>query len=302
MYDVIVIGGGPAGLTAGLFAVRKGLNTLIIDNPEQPPQTSYAKDVENYPGIKNIDGMELLNRMKDHAISLGCKYLQKTVKNFYLKPRIKKVMVEGNTFKAKTVVIATGSHHKKADVPGEIKFIGKGVSYCATCDAFFFKGKKTVVIGGGNAAVMTALLLKDVGASVSLIHRRDELRADKMIQEKLFKARIPVMWNSVLKRIDGEEKVEKVVVENIRTKRTKEIKTDGVFVLIGQIPTADLAKKAGVVLSHGFIKVNQRKETNLSGVFAAGDVTTTPLKQIISACGDGAIAADSAYKYIKGVK
>ncbi len=302
MYDLIIVGGGPAGLSAGIFAGRNGLKTLILDDPQKPSQMSYATVLENYPGIKETTGPKLLEDMREHAKSVGCEYRAQPVLDFSLKKKTKTVKTGDRHYKCKAVIIATGAQHRKAGVPGEDSLLGKGVSYCPTCDAPLFKDKRVFVIGGSNAAALGALQLKDAGARVKIVHRRDKLRAEHVWAKRLKEEKIPVIWDSVLKEIKGKKKVESVVLKNKKTGEKKGLDVDGVFVTIGQVPTTDLAEKAGVKTVKKHIKTDRYRRTNIKGVFTAGDVHQCPCKQVIVAAASGAVAATSAYQYLKESK
>ncbi|NOZ82192.1 MAG: thioredoxin-disulfide reductase [Candidatus Micrarchaeota archaeon] len=300
VYDVAIIGLGPAGMTAGLFASRRGLKTVIIG--EVPGgQMALAHVVENYPGVERISGKELTEIMKKQCEKFGCEIVVSRVTDLELKGEVKKVKTDTGEFLAKCVILATGGRHRKLNVEGEDKFLGKGVSYCASCDGPFFKGKKVMVIGGSDSAVTTALYLKSIGCDVTLVHRRDSLRAEEANQKKLFESDINILWDSVVERINGDEKVESVVIKNVKTGETREFETAGIFIEIGMVPTVELAKKSGVETDErNFIKVNRKLETNVKGVYAAGEITGC-IPQIVVAAGEGAVAATNAYFYLKGV-
>ena len=301
-YDVIVVGAGPAGATAALYAARYGMSVAFFDTVDPVSQLSLAPKVENYPGFEG-SGFELLERMRNQAIKFGAQY--KFEKVLKLKRENGKfvVITENDVYRAIALIIATGGRHRELGVVGEKEFLGRGVSYCATCDGHFFKGKKVIVVGGGNSAVEDALYLKDLGCDVTLVHRRDELRAEKALQEELFKRKIPVVWNTVVRRIEGGERVERVVLLNRITNEEKVVEVDGVFISVGMRPATDIVMDLGVERdSAGYIKVDRKQRTNVEGVFAAGDCCDNPLKQIVTACGDGAVAANSAYEFVKMMK
>ena len=301
-YDVIVVGAGPAGATAALYAARYGMSVAFFDTVDPVSQLSLAPKVENYPGFEG-SGFELLERMRNQAIKFGAQY--KFEKVLKLKRENGKfvVITENDVYRAIALIIATGGRHRELGVKGEKEFLGRGVSYCATCDGHFFKGKKVIVVGGGNSAVEDALYLKDLGCDVTLVHRRDELRAEKALQEELFKRKIPVVWNTVVRRIEGGERVERVVLLNRVTNEEKVVEVDGVFISVGMRPATDIVMDLGVERdSAGYIKVDRKQRTNVEGVFAAGDCCDNPLKQIVTACGDGAVAANSAYEFVKMMK
>ncbi len=296
IYDVAIIGCGPAGLTAAIYAGRYGLKTIVFEG--MPSQLSTIPFIENYPGFEG-SGYELLEKMKEQA----SKYSEHTFERVV---DIKKdgdlfvLKTDSSEYSARAVIFATGGTHRELGVPGEKEFVGRGVSYCATCDGHFFRGKKVLVVGGGNTAVTDAIYLKEIGCDVTLVHRRDELRAEKALQEELFKRNIPVIWNSVVVRIEGKGRVERVVLHDKKKDEDFVVEVDGVFIAIGIRPQTELAGKIGVERdSRGYIKVDKKQRTNVPGVFAAGDCCDNPLKQVVTACGDGAIAANSAFEYLK---
>ncbi len=299
MYDLIIIGGGPAGLTAGLYASRRNLKCLILSETNGGLM-ALAHWVENYPGVEPINGMDLSDRMKKQAEKFGCEFKPDKVVGFDLKGDEKKVMTHDGQYSAKAIIIATGGHSKKLEVEGEEKFIGKGVSYCATCDGPLFRGKKVAVIGGSDCATSVATYLSEIASETYMIHRRGELRAEEANQEKLRKANVKIIWDSVVESIEGDRFVRKAIVKNIKTGEKTELALDGIFIECGEIPTTDLVKAAGVEVDEkGFVKVNGALETNIKGVFAAGIVTGS-ISQIVIAAGEGARAATSAYTFVKG--
>lgn len=298
MYDLIIIGGGPAGLTAGIFAVRYGLKTLLLAAPGQPSQLALAAEVENYPGFKKIPGVRLLDRMSAHARTAGVEIKSEPVVDIKIK-KDKQLIITGRvSYLTRTTIIATGAAHRKAGIPGETEFLGKGVSYCASCDGVLFKGKPVVVWGGGDSALSAAIYLHDIGCRVTLVHRRAELRATAALVDKAKKVGVQFVLGRTIKKITGKKFVEKVVLDN-----GKEIICSAVFIAIGEVPAVELAKKVGIMTDKDdFIIVDAEQATNIAGIFAAGDVTITPLRQIITAAADGAIAAMAAYKYLKSQK
>ncbi len=295
-YDVAVIGCGPAGLTAAIYAGRYGLKVIVFEG--MPSQLSTVPFIENYPGFEG-SGYELLEKMKEQASKYSEHAFERVVDvgkdgDWFV------VKTDSSEYKAKAIIFATGGTHRELGVPGEKEFLGRGVSYCATCDGHFFRGKKVLVIGGGNTAVTDAIYLKEIGCDVTLVHRRDELRADKALQEELFKRNIPVIWNSVVVRIEGTQKVERAVLHDKIKDEDFVVEVDGVFIAVGMRPQTELAAKLGVERdSRGYIKVDRRQRTNVPGVFAAGDCCDNPLKQVVTACGDGAVAANSAFEFLK---
>lgn len=297
-YDVVIVGTGPAGLAAGLYTARRNLKTLIIGEL-LGGQMSYAVVIENYPGFDKISGMELAEKMKKQAEKFGCEIKMEKVVDMELNGETKNIKTSRGSYTSKAVVLATGGQHRKLNVKGEDKFIGKGVSYCATCDGPLFKGKDVAVIGGGDTAVYAAGYMKEFCPNVYLIHRRDVLRAEEANQKKLEESGVKLVLNSVVEEILGEETIQKIKVKNIKTNEVSELNVSGVMIEVGQIPTTELAKKAGIKTNEkNFIIVNKNMETNIPGVFAAGDVTGT-LAQITNSVGQGSVAATNAYFYIK---
>jgi thioredoxin reductase (NADPH) len=293
-YDLAVIGAGPAGLTAGIYAARSGLSAFILERATAGGLANEAWSIENYPGFDSIEGMELMNQMKTHAL----KYMS------ILPAEVKKIEIDKNmtlytdddSYKSDAVILATGSFHKKLGIPGEAEFIGRGVSYCAACDGFFFKGRKILVVGGGNTAATEAIYLQDIGCDVTLVHRRDKLRAEKSLQKRLIRSGVEILWNSVLEEIRGKTLVKSVLIHDLREDIFQELDFEGVFVLIGESPNNTLANAAGVKLDEqGYIITDKKQRTNLPRIYAAGDVTGG-VRQIVVACAEGAIAALSAYE------
>lgn len=300
MRDVTVIGGGPGGITAGIFANRRNLDVLVLNDPSSLSQIEEATVIDDWPGEPKIKGMELMKKFRDHAKSLGVEMKEEKAEGLENKNGGFLVKTEKGSYETKTVIMATGARHRKAMVPGESEFAGKGVSYCASCDAPLFRGKKVLVIGGGDAAVKSAILLHQVGADTTLVHRRDELRAAEAYARQIKKSGVKFEWDTILKEIKGDKMVTGAVLQNVKTREKKEVETDGVFVVIGTIPTAELAKLVGVEADdRGYIKVDREMKTNVEGFFAAGDCTNGPSKKISTAVGDGSIAAESAYNLIK---
>jgi len=289
--ELAIIGAGSAGYSAGIYAGRSGIDAIIFDKGMGGGLTMEAPKVENYPGFKSISGMELMEKMKEHA--------QEYVKfNFYeevLELNKKKDFIGMKTTKREyevgAVIIATGTEHKKLNVKGEKELQGKGVSYCATCDGFFFKDKDVVVIGGGSSAVIEAIFLKQIGCNVSIVHRRDELRAEKALENEAVEKGIEIIWNSVVDEIIGKDKVEEIKLKNVKSGEIQTKKVDGVFVSIGEVPQSALAKKIGVKTDeNGYIVTDNMQRTNVARVYAAGDVTGG-IRQIVTACAQGARAA-----------
>lgn len=305
IYDVIIIGEGPAGLSAGLYAARSRLKTLILEKEKAGGQIVTTDEVANYPGsIENATGPSLINRMVEQAKDFGAEIKLDTVKEVELDGKIKIVKGEKEEYQTKTVIIATGAKPRKIGCPGEEELTGRGVSYCATCDAAFFEDLDVYVVGGGDSAVEEALYLTKFARKVTIIHRRDELRAAKSIQEKAFaNEKIDFMWNTVVKEIKGDGIVEAMVVENVKTGEKTEIVaneedgTFGIFVFVGLVPTTELFE-GKLEMENGYIVTDEDMRTNIPGVFAAGDCRKKSLRQVVTATADGAIAAVQAEKYI----
>jgi thioredoxin reductase (NADPH) len=301
VHDVIIIGSGPAGCTAGIFSVRRSLKALVLSDPMSLSMVEEATFIEDWPGEPGIAGMELAKRFREHAEKLGVEFVQDKVTDLVKKGACFAVKTQKGSYQGKALIFTTGSRHRKGLVKGEDEFAGKGVSYCASCDAPLFRGKRTLVLGGGDSAAMYALLLKQVGAEVSIVHRRDELRAAEAWQKKIFREKIKVFWDTVCLEIRGDKTVKSVVLMNKKTQKKQEIQVDGVFVAFGEVPTSELARRAGLKLDErGYIVVDRFQRTNIPCVFAAGDCCNNPSKKIVTAAGDGAIAAESAYNHIKG--
>lgn len=286
-----IIGAGPAGVAAGIYAVRAGISTLVLEGKLVGGQITISPRIENYPGYENIPGMELADIFKRH--------LQRYLEPRELEPatRISKteegfeVQTEKGSYTTKAVILATGATYKSLDVPGEKELKGKGVSFCATCDGFLFKDKKVAVIGGGNAAAIEALYLRNLGIDTYLIHRRDKLRAEKAYREEIKKKGIHVLYNTIVRCFDGDERLESIELEDVSTKERRIEKFEGAFISIGLMPNTELAENLGVELdARGYIKVDDFQRTNVKGVYAAGDVTGGA-RQIVTSCAQGAQAA-----------
>ena len=294
LYDLTVVGGGPAGLSAAIYAVRSGLNTLLLEKGLCGGLLNEIPQIENYPAFKSISGMELASKLKEHASEYAEIKELEEVLSIMRKGENFVVKTEKGEYETRAVALCTGSRKRKLGVEGEEKFLGKGVSYCATCDGFFFKNKRVLVVGGGNSAVTEALFLKNIGCNVTLVHRRDTLRAEKYLQKRLLKE-ISVRWNTEVRRIEGRERVERIVIYDKKRKQEEEIECDAVFIAIGEEPNSELASKLGVALDHEkYIITDKHQRTNVQRVYAAGDVAGG-LRQVVVACAEGAVAAISAY-------
>ena len=302
MYDIIVIGGGPAGLTTAIYALRAKKKVLLIERYSPGGQVAQTGKIENYPGFKSIDGMELASLMFDQASSLGLETIFSDVLDYELLGKIKKVKTYDGEFEGKTLVLAIGAVARQLDVENEKKFIGRGVSYCATCDGNFFKDKEVAVVGGGNTSFEDCLYLSDIVKKIYLIHRRDEFRGDRHTLEKLYKLerddKIEFVLNSTIKELNGDTKLESIVVENKMDKTTREIKVDGLFVAIGRRPDTTLLQEKISIDENGYIITDENMRTNIDGVYAVGDVRKKRLRQIVTACSDGAIASVDIIDYI----
>ncbi|MGB9807602.1 MAG: thioredoxin-disulfide reductase [Thermosulfidibacteraceae bacterium] len=303
-WELIIIGAGPAGLTAGIYAARSRIDAMILERFAPGGQIALSDWVENYPGFEDgISGLELVEKMRRQVERLGVPIVNGEVKAIEEHRDKKVVYVDSNWFEAKAVIIATGTAPKKLGVPGEDKLIGKGVSYCATCDAPFYKNMVAAVIGGGDTAVQEALFLSKFASKIYLIHRRDRLRAAPILTEKLFNnEKIEVIWNSIVTEIRGENSVESIVVRNLKTQEESVVRVDGVFIFIGVKPNTVFVSDILDLDANGFIITNENMETNVPGIFAAGDVRRKLLRQVITACADGAIAVYSAESYLEKLK
>lgn len=302
--DVIIIGGGPAGLTAGIYAGRARIKTLLIEESSIGGLASLTATIENYPGFpEGITGEELSRRLEEQAKKFGTKILDAKVLGLTLDGIWKVVETTKGVYRAPSIIICSGTKPKKLGVPGEREFLGKGISYCAVCDGAFFRGKKVAVVGGGDAAVEEALYLTRFAEEVYIIHRRDELRAEKIIQEKAFSnPRIKFLWSHIVKAIDGDNKVERLILEDLKTKEEKVFPIDGVFIYIGLTPQTELYSSLLKLDDNGFIITDENMQTSAPGIFAAGDVRVKPLRQIVTALSDGAIAGVSVTKYLEEIK
>jgi len=302
LYDVIIIGAGPAGLTAGLYCGRARLKTLILEKATAGGQVATTDVIENYPGFpEGIGGYELTEKMKQQALEFGAELQEiKQVASLEAGDGDRLVKTDDDEFRTKSVIIASGAEPGTLGVPGEAEFRGKGVSYCATCDGAFYRDKVVAVIGGGNAAVEEAIFLTKFASKVYIVHRRDELRADKIVQERAFKNdKIEIIWDSHLKKILGDGKVEEMVVEHKTTRERTEYQVDGVFFYIGTVPNTVFCEGSIELDDRDFIITDDNLETSIRGIFAAGDCRSNLLKQVSVAVGEGALAAVEAEKYIE---
>ena len=299
-YELIIVGGGPAGLTAGLYASRARLNSMLMEKGMVGGQIANAEQIENYPGFpEGIGGFELGQLMEQQAKKYGLKILIAEATGIELQEQRKVIKTTKGNFTARAVIIANGSERIKLGIPGEDKFTGRGVSYCATCDGAFFREQPVAVVGGGNSAITEALHLTKFASKVMVIHRRDQLRATRILQEKAFsEPKIEFLWNSVVEEIEGEDFVERIKIRNVKTGEKSFLDVAGVFMSIGFKPDTDYLKGILPLDATGHIITNDRMETEVPGIFAAGDVRHNSARQAIAAAGDGATTAIYAEKYI----
>ncbi|SEQ23854.1 thioredoxin-disulfide reductase [Piscibacillus halophilus] len=303
IYDVIIAGAGPAGLTAAVYTSRANLDTLMLERGVPGGQMVNTEDVENYPGYDHILGPDLSNKMFEHAKKFGAEYAYGDIKEIIDGKEFKTVIAGNKEYKARAVIIATGAQYKKLGIPGEEEYSGRGVSYCAVCDGAFFREKNLFVVGGGDSAVEEGVYLTRFADKVTIVHRRDELRAQKILQQRAFdNEKIDFIWNTEMKEIKEKDgKVGSAVLYNNETGETYEEPIDGVFIYIGMIPLNQAFTNLGITTEDGYIKTNENMETAIPGIFAAGDIRDKELRQIVTATGDGSIAAQSAQHYIENL-
>jgi thioredoxin reductase (NADPH) len=295
-YDLIIVGAGPAGMTAGTFGARSGLKTAVLDKEICGGLSNEAAMIDNYPGFRKISGMELTEKMKEQTAEYAVIKELEGVDKIEVSEKAMQVFTEKGSYLTSAVVLCTGTKKRKLGVKGENEFLGRGVSYCATCDGFFFKDKSVIVVGGGDSAARGALYLKNIGCEVTLIHRRDELRAEQYLQKNLERAGVHILWNSVVNKILGDTVVRSVVRYNKASETEDELAVDGVFIYVGEEPVNALATQVGATLDeNGYIITDKSQRTNRGRVYAAGDITGG-VRQIVVACAEGAIAANSAYE------
>lgn len=301
IYDVIIIGAGPAGMTAAVYTSRANLSTLMIERGVPGGQMMNTEEVENYPGYDSILGPDLSNKMFEHAKKFGAEYAYGDIKEIIDGKEFKIVKAGSKEFKARAIIIATGAEYKKLGVPGENELGGRGVSYCAVCDGAFFKNKQLVVVGGGDSAVEEGVYLTRFAEKVTIVHRRDQLRAQKILQDRAFaNEKVDFIWNHTVKAINEKDgKVGSVTLVSTVDGTEKEFPCDGVFIYIGMIPLTKPFENLGITNEAGYIETNELMETKVPGIFAAGDVREKQLRQIVTATGDGSIAAQSAQHYIE---
>ena len=303
-FDTVILGGGPAGFASGLYAARGAVSTAIVDINMLGGQPSNYLELENYPGFSTIGGYDLMEKFEEHADKFGVeKYPMQEISSIDLVSKPKVIKTAEYEFRAKTVIIATGAKPMKLGVSGEAEFVGRGVSYCAVCDGAFYKDKVVAVVGGGNSAVEEAMYLTKFASKVYLIHRRNELRADKIVQERAFKNdKLEFVWDSVVREIKGDDLVTSAVIENVKSGEVSELQINGIFPYIGILPNVDGFNGQLEQDSKGFILTDETMKTSLDGVFAVGDVRVTPLRQVVTAASDGAIGAVYAVRYIEALQ
>lgn len=303
IYDILTIGAGPAGLTAGIYGVRANLKVGMLERSAPGGQIVWTYEIENYPGYEKLPGPDLAMKMYEHATNMGAEYIYGDVTCIKKENDLFTVTTEDNEFKAKTIIIATGTVNRRLNVTGEDRLAGYGISWCAICDGAFYKGKEVAVVGGGNSALEEALYLASIVDKVYIIHRRDAFRADKLAQERVFNnKKIEVIWDSVIESFNGEKNVESITIKNITTNASKDLKVSGVFLYIGQDPATGFVKDFGILDESNYVIANQKMETAIPGLFAAGDCIVKDLRQVATAVSDGAVAAIEAIKYIERLK
>lgn len=300
MYDTIIIGAGPAGMTAALYAARSNLKVALLERGIPGGQMNNTADIENYPGYANISGPELAEKMFEPLENLGVEHLFGLVEKIEDRGDFKEIITEDERFEAKTVIIASGANHRHLGVPGEEDYNSRGVSYCAVCDGAFFRDEDLLVVGGGDSAVEEAIFLTRFAKSVTIVHRRDELRAQKVLQDRAFaNEKIRFVWDSVVESIHGDErKVTGVTFKNVKTGETSQADFGGIFIYVGLDPVSEFAKDLGITDEAGWILTDHQMKTSVAGIYAVGDVRQKDLRQITTAVGDGAIASQEAYKYL----
>ncbi|AFV01612.1 Thioredoxin reductase [Dehalobacter sp. UNSWDHB] len=300
MYDLIIIGGGPAGLTAAIYAARGGLKTAVVESMMPGGQAAATEKIENYPGFpEGITGFDLMNAFYKQAMNQGAEFIFEPVLHLDLQKEIKTVVTGQQTLEAKAMIIAAGSKPRFLGVAGEDTFHGRGVSYCATCDGAFYKGKKVAVIGGGNAALEEGVYLTKFASEVYIVHRRKEFRASQVAAQRAKEnPKVKFVLDSVVQEIAGNDKVQKIILKNAGSGAVEEIEVDGVFIYIGTEPNTKFTSEYFEVDQYGYIITDALLKTNINGVYAAGDIRNTPLRQVATAVGDGALAAVQVEKYL----
>lgn len=300
MYDTIILGAGPAGMTAALYAARSDLKVLLLEQGAPGGQMNNTAEIENYPGYETIMGPDLSMKMYEPLEGLGVENAYGIVQRVEDHGEIKKVITEDEEFETKTVIIATGANHRHLGVPGEEEYGARGVSYCAVCDGAFFRNKDIMVVGGGDSAIEEAIFLTRFGSSVTIVHRRDELRAQKIIQDRAFaNEKISFIWDSVVEEILGDDqKITGVKLKNLKTNEVSEKEVGGLFIYVGLDPMTETVKDLGITDEAGWVVTDEKMRTSIPGIFAIGDVRAKDLRQVTTAVGDGAVAGQQAYQFI----
>ncbi len=302
-YDVIVVGAGPGGMTAALYASRANLETLILDGGLPGGELNNTATIENYTGFEDIQGPELAQRMYKGSLQFGAEHKFENVEKIVDKGNYKEVHTSKKIYETIAVIIGTGSENKKLNVNGESELTGKGVSYCAVCDGAFFRNREIVVVGGGDSAVEEGTFLTQFADKVTIIHRRDELRAAKLLQQRaLENDKVEFIWDSVVEEIEGEDQVENLKIRNVKTGEITDYPVEGVFVYIGDVPNTEKFADLGILNEQGWIETNSQMETSVPGIYAVGDVRNTSLRQVATAVGDGSLAGHNSFDYVEDVK
>lgn len=301
IYDIIIIGSGPAGITAGIYGKRAGLSVLVLEGSFiQGGQIVNTYEVDNYPGLPGISGIDLAEKMKEHMLAQGVRVIRAKVREIALDGDVKVVRTKKDEYRGRAVILAAGAVHRKLEVPGEEELSGMGVSYCATCDGAFFKDKKVAVVGGGDVAVEDAIFLARSCKEVYLIHRRDQLRAARSLQDALSHiSKVRMCWNQTVTEIGGENQVEWIQLEDVNTKQRRKMEVDGIFIAVGITPDTGFVSDLVELDEYGYIVAGEDGRTSVPGIYAAGDIRTKPLRQIITAAADGANCVASAEKYLQ---
>lgn len=308
IYDIIIVGGGPGGLTAGLYAARADMNVLLLEGNAQASQITMTDLIENYPGVSESGGFELNDTFKGQAVSFGLEIRPQQVERIHRKQSGDvegwEIITDNDTYRTLSIIVSTGASWSKLGVPGEDEFIGRGISYCATCDAPFYKNREVAVIGGGDTAIQEALYLTKFASKVTVIHRRDRLRATAILQQRAFaNEKITFAWDSTVREILGDNGVTGVRIQNIKSDdRYEELSVDGVFIFVGLVPNTDFIKEIVNVDNDGYIITDSDMKTSAGGIFACGDCIRKSLRQVVTACGDGATAAHNASLYVDALK
>ncbi|AXY26560.1 thioredoxin-disulfide reductase [Suicoccus acidiformans] len=302
--DVIVVGAGPAGMTAALYASRANLKVILIEKGAPGGELINTAEVENYPGFPSIPGPDLAQNFYESATAFGAEHVYGDIVRVVPNSNKHEVhAADGTIYEAPVIIIATGSYNRKLQVPGEETLNGRGVSYCAVCDGFFFRDRELAVIGGGDSAVEEGNYLTQFASKVTIIHRRDELRAQKLLQDRVFNNdKVEFLWDSVVDEIDGDESVESLKVRNVKTDEVQDFAVDGVFVYVGNVPNSSLVADLGITDEEGWLITDDEMATSIPGIYAVGDVRQKKLRQVATAVGDGSMAGQQAYEYIESLK